>query len=74
MPSKKPRVNLTLGKRLSAAATKAGRRRGMNTTAFARSVLVERLLTDGDITEAELELDESEDEPAKADPPLRTAP
>ena len=48
----------------------------MNTTAFARSVLVERLLADGDITEAELELDESEDEdePVKAERPKRIAP
>lgn len=63
MPTTKTRVNVTLGDRLAKATKRAGLRRGLTASAFVRSSLVERLLADGDITDAELEADERDEGP-----------
>ena len=74
------RINVVLPPKVKEIAERSARRRGLSASALLCMFTVERLLADGDITEADLALDESEDvhmdvdEPVKAERPTRAAP
>jgi hypothetical protein len=61
MPTTKNRVNVLLGDRLSEATHRAARRKGVSASSWLRSLAIERLLADGEITDADLEADEGPD-------------
>jgi hypothetical protein len=63
MPTKQQRINVAVGKNLHAAAGKAARRQGTSASAYLRSLLIAKLLEQGDLTEAQLEQDDAETPP-----------
>jgi hypothetical protein len=57
--TKQPRINVVVGQRLHEASVRVARRQGLPVSAYLRSLLVRELLAAGDITEADLEHDDT---------------